>query len=107
MPIGNYVPDCDLQNFDGNGECGPISNRNFGQSNPNAQQYADDLIRGFGTRDYLWDLSAEVQHQLTPRISVKGGWYRNWTNQFGDLFTNPAPTWRTAAGRPASPTTRR
>lgn len=84
---GNYVPNCELRNFDANGECGPISNRNFGQVNPSAQQYTDDLIRGYGTRDYLWDLSAEVQHQLTPGISVKGGWYRNWTNQFGNIFS--------------------
>ena len=85
----NYVPDCNLQNFDLNGECGPINNRNFGQQNPNAVRYADDLIRGWDTRDYLWDLTTEVQHQLTPRISVKAGWNRNWTTQFGDLFTNP------------------
>jgi len=86
---GNYIPDCDLKNFDLNGECGPISNRFFGQQNPNAVKYADDLIRGWGTRDYLWDLSTEVQHELTSRISLKGGWFRNWTTQFGDLFTNP------------------
>jgi hypothetical protein len=84
---GNYVPNCDLHNFDANGECGPISNRNFGRINPSAQQYTDDLIRGFGTRDYLWDFSAEVQHQLTPRVSLKGGWYRNWTSQFGVIFS--------------------
>ena len=84
---GDYVPGCDLKNFASNGECGPISNINFGKANPNAQKYADDLIRGYGTRDYIWDMSAEVQHQLTPRVSLKGGWYRNWTNQFGDLFT--------------------
>ena len=82
----DYAPDCDLKNFASNGECGPISNVNFGKLNPNAQRYADDLIRGYGTRDYLWDLSAEVQHQLTPRVSLKGGWYRNWTNQFGQLL---------------------
>ena len=90
---GDYVPDCDLHNFDGNGECGPISNVNFGQINPNALQYTDDLIRGFDTRDYLWDLSTEVQHQLTPRVSLKGGWYRNWTKQFGDI----AYGWRFSA----------
>ena len=65
---GDYVPDCDLHNFNGNGECGPISNRQLRPAQPERrQQYADDLIRGLGTRDYLWDLSAEVQHQLTPR----------------------------------------
>ena len=69
---GDYVPDCDLQNFNGNGECGPINNFNFGQQNPNAVRYADDLIRGWGTRDYLWDVSTEVQHQLTPQHLDQG-----------------------------------
>src|SRR5262249_47355791 len=53
---GNYIPDCDLRNFGANGECGPISNVNFGKINPSATRYADDLIRGFGTRDYFWIL---------------------------------------------------
>jgi hypothetical protein len=79
---GNYVPDCNLNNFSANGECEAISNINFGQNNPNAQQYDDDLLRGFGVRDYFWDVTAEVQHQLTTRISVTAGYYRNWTNHF-------------------------
>ena len=29
---GNYVPDCDLANFGANGECGPMSNPNFGST---------------------------------------------------------------------------
>jgi len=78
----DYVPDCDLGNFSANGECGAISNVFFGQNNPNAQRYDEDLLRGFGNRDYFWDLSTEVQHQLTPRISVTGGYYRNWTKHF-------------------------
>jgi len=85
----DFTPDCDLTNFQANGECGPISNFNFGLQNPNAVRYADDLIRGWHTRDYLWDASAEIQHELSQRISLKGGWYHNWTTQFGDLFTNP------------------
>jgi hypothetical protein len=78
----NYLPDCDLQNFSSNGECGAISNVNFGANNPNAQQYDDDLLRGFGNRDYFWDLTTEVQHQLTSRMSVTAGYYRNWTTHF-------------------------
>jgi len=88
---GDYVPDCDLKTFSANGECGPISNNYFGQINPTAQRYADDLIRGYGTRDYLWDLSTEVQHELTRRVSLKAGWYYNWTNQFGNVLTLGLP----------------
>ena len=80
---GNYVPDCDLRVPTQNGECGGISNVNFGRLNPGAISYDEDLIRGFGNRDYFWDYSAEVQHQLTPRISVSGGYYRNWSNHYG------------------------
>jgi hypothetical protein len=82
---GDYVPDCDLHNFGANGECGAISNANFGQLNPNARRYADDLIRGFGNRDYLWDTSVELQHQVSARMSLKGGWYSNWSDHFSGL----------------------
>jgi len=81
----NYIPDCDLRNFGVNGECGPLDNVNFGKINPNAVRYADDLIRGFGKREYFWDFTAEVQHELGPRVSVKGGYYRNWSDHFGTL----------------------
>ena len=80
---GNFIPDCDLRNFDSNGECGPIDNENFGKSNPGAVQFADDLIRGHGVRDYFWDVAAEVQHELSAGVSVKAGYYRNWSDHFG------------------------
>jgi hypothetical protein len=81
----NYIPDCDLLNFEPNGECGPISNVNFGQINPNALRFADDVIGGFGKRDYLWDSAAEVQHQIGPGISMMAGYYRNWSDHFRAL----------------------
>ena len=81
----DFVPDCNLTNFDANGECGSISNVNFGQSNPNAVQFADDLVEGFGNRDYFWDLTAEVQHEVSPQLSVTAGYYRNWSNHFGGI----------------------
>jgi hypothetical protein len=76
---GNYAPDCDLTNFSANGECGPISDQNFGKNNPRATRYADDVLRGFGNRNYSWDLSAEVQHELRTGVSVTAGYYRNWS----------------------------
>jgi hypothetical protein len=73
-------------NFNLNGECGPISNQNFGRNNPQATTYADDVIRGFGTRDYLWDFVAELQHQLGAKTSLSAGYNHNWTDNPASLF---------------------
>ena len=78
---GNYRPDCDLGNRGANGECGAMADQNFGGFNPSTR-YAADALRGFGARGSNWDLSAEVQHQLRPGVSVTGGYYRNWYDHF-------------------------
>jgi hypothetical protein len=82
----DYVPDCDLGNFATNGECGAISNEFFGQNNPNAQRWSDEVLRGWGVRDSNWDISTEIQHQLNQHMSMSagyffnsGGYYRNST----------------------------
>ena len=86
---GDLVPDCDFLNPNGGGECGPYSNRNFGLLNPGATTWADEVIRGGlnGSRDYLWDGSIEVEHQLTDQLSVTTGWYRNWSDRFATAGT--------------------
>jgi hypothetical protein len=76
----NYVVDCDLTNPATNGECGPISNLNFGKANPNATQYADNVTHG--NRPYSWELEAGIQRQLGPGWSVSGTYYRRWFGNF-------------------------
>lgn len=78
---GNYVPDCDLNVRGASGECGPMADQNFGGARVTTR-YAADAIRGRGRRDYIWDVTTEVQHQLTPAISVTAGYYRNWSGNF-------------------------
>ncbi|MBI3049788.1 MAG: TonB-dependent receptor [Acidobacteria bacterium] len=73
----NYVPDCDLGNFDANGECAAIANRNFGKNNPLATRWSDEVLSGWGVRDSNWDFSAELQRQVSSWLSVTGGYYRN------------------------------
>jgi hypothetical protein len=73
----DYVPDCNLSNFDANGECGAISNTNFGKA-AITTRYDEEVIRGFGNRPYNWDMSAEVQRQVGPSAAVTAGYYRNW-----------------------------
>jgi hypothetical protein len=89
----NYVPDCELTTFAANGECGPIQNQNFGRANPLANRWADDALRGFGLREYNWDMTAEVQHELRAGVSVTAGYYRNWYGNFlviDNLAVTPA-----------------
>ena len=74
---GNFIPDCDLVSGAANGECGAFSDQNFGQNNPKATQYADDVLRGYGNRNYSWDVSTEVVHELAPGVSLTAGYYRN------------------------------
>jgi hypothetical protein len=63
-----------------NGECGPITNQNFGKNNPLATRYADDVLAS--GRAYTWDINTEVKHQLGPGISVTTGYYHNWDGSF-------------------------
>jgi Carboxypeptidase regulatory-like domain len=75
--FNNYYPDCDLGNFNGNGECGAISDQNFGKQNPKALQWSDAVRSGWGARDFNWDMNAEIQHELTRGLSINGGYYYN------------------------------
>jgi len=79
---GNYVPDCNLLDPADNAECGALDNQNFGRNNPSATRYDPDYLRGFGKREYLWDITAEVQQQLGRGISLTAGYYRNWSGNF-------------------------
>ncbi|MEO5740708.1 MAG: TonB-dependent receptor [Vicinamibacterales bacterium] len=78
---GDFFPDCVLQNPLANGECGQISDLLFGQLRIN-NTYDPDLLEGWGKRQYLWDFSAEVQHELFRGISMTAGYYRNWYGNF-------------------------
>ena len=78
---GNFIPDCDLANRAANGECLAMANQNFGGQNVTTT-YADDAIHGYGARGYNWDFTTEVQHQLSPKVSMTAGYYRNWFGNF-------------------------
>ena len=75
---GNFVPDCDLLNPAANGECGGFSNLNFGLNNPRATRFSDDVLKS--NRDAMWDSSVEIVHQLSPGVSLQGGYYRSWSS---------------------------
>jgi Carboxypeptidase regulatory-like domain len=86
---GNYVPDCNLGNFQQNGECGAVSNQNFGQNNPSATTYAPGVLDGYGKRDHNWDFTTEIQHELRQGLAVTGGWYHNTGGYYRYAFGQP------------------
>ena len=77
---GNFVPDCVLLNPVANGECGPMSNPNFGKPiNPLTVDPA--TTSGWNKREYSWDLTAGVTQQIVPRVSVEVDYIRRtWGN---------------------------
>jgi hypothetical protein len=76
---GNYVVDCNLLNPAANGECGP-GNPFFGKTN-SPLTVDPATTSGWNTREYSWDLSAGVTHQIAPRVSVEVDYIRrSWGN---------------------------
>jgi hypothetical protein len=95
----NYIPDCDLSNRTpgANGECGALSDPNFGSNNVqgllNQLKFDPNLQTGFGKRPYNWEFSTGVQQQLTPRVSMDVGFFRRWYGNFqvvDNLALSPA-----------------
>ena len=78
----NFYPDCDFSNPATNGECGPLSNLNFGKVNPTATQFDKEVLEGWGVRPYNWSVSAGVQHQIRNGMSIDVGYFRRWYGNF-------------------------
>jgi hypothetical protein len=88
---GNYVPDCVLTNFAANGECGAINNNAFGQVVPNIS-VADEARTGWNVREYNYQTSLQLQHELRPGVGVNVGYFQTrWLNQTVTVNTAVTP----------------
>jgi hypothetical protein len=77
---GNYIPDCNVRDLSPNGECGPMSNVNFGKFNPSAVIFDDSAT--YRNRDFLWDVNFDLQHEITRGLSLDVGYNHNWDGSF-------------------------
>ena len=87
----DYVPQCDLLNVKANGECGALSNENFGTVVTNLT-YDTNMLTGWGKRNFNWEFSAGLQQELLPRVSVDVNYFRRWYGNFvivDDLALGP------------------
>jgi hypothetical protein len=77
----NFVPDCDVINPVANGECGAMSNPDFGTTRPGSS-YDPETLTGWNKRpDTTWQFSAGVQHELAPRVALDVSYFRTvYTN---------------------------
>jgi hypothetical protein len=53
-----------------------MSNTTFGQPQTPTTFYNDNLIQGFGVRQYNWEFSTSIQHQLFPRVGLEFAYFR-------------------------------
>jgi hypothetical protein len=77
----NFVPDCALTNPVANGECGAMSNPDFGSTRPGVS-YDPETLTGWNKREYNWQFSAGIQHELLPRVSLDVSYFRTWFGNF-------------------------
>lgn len=90
---GNFIPDCDLRNFQVNGECGRLANLNFGSLTTNPTIFDRAVDGGWGNRGYNWEFSTSIQHHMMQGMGVELGYYRRWwgnTTVTQNLLTTPA-----------------
>ena len=79
---GNFLPECDLQNYQPNGECGALTGAATFGTIIGGTQYDQDLLNGWGKRINNWELTAGVQHELMPRVSLNVQYARRWYGNF-------------------------
>ena len=73
----DFVPDCDLVNPAANGECGRMSNRNFGTT-VSSISYDSDLFEGWNIRPHQWQFEVGVQREIVPGVSMNVSYWRSW-----------------------------
>jgi hypothetical protein len=77
----DFVPQCDFLNPAKNGECDVWGNLNWGKQGATTT-VNPDVQKGWGKRNWDWQFSAGVQHEVVPRVSVDATYSRRWWGNF-------------------------
>ena len=76
----NKVVDCDIMNFDANGECLAVTGdaRNFGGVTANLTQVNQETLHGWNIRQSDWQWGLTLQQEIIPRVSAEVAYNRRW-----------------------------
>ena len=104
----NKVVDCNIMNFDANGECLAVTgnDRNFGGVSSNLTQVNPETLRGWGVRQNDWQWGLTVQQEVIPRLSVEAAYNRRWFKGFkvtDNLLRGPEDYEEFTLAAPADP----
>ena len=69
-PTATSCPTATSTRSAANGECGPLADPFF-NTIQGGNDYDPDLLTGWNKRNYNWEFSAGVQHELAPRVSTR------------------------------------
>ena len=73
---GNGSPFDAAGNFQLNELTASTATPSFGKNIPSSTTTDPAVLNGWGQRAYNWEYAATVQHELVPRVSVSGSWFR-------------------------------
>ena len=81
---GDRVVECNLAILTQNGECAALTgnNLNFGGVSGIITQVNQDTLNGWGVRDYDWQWSIGLQHEVLPRVSADVSYARRSFHSF-------------------------
>jgi hypothetical protein len=90
---GNFAPDCNLQNYQANGECLALTNAAIFGTVAAGTSFDPDLLNGWGKRFNNWEFTTSVQHEIAPRMALNVQYARRWYGNFrvtDDRAVSPA-----------------
>ena len=90
---GDFRPNCDLNDFAANDECGPLDLAATFGTVVGGTTYDPDVLRGWGKRGFNWEFTSSVQQEIRSGLGVEVQYERRWYGNFrttDDLSVDPS-----------------